>query len=328
MLPQLQNSANGLQGNSNLLQGSPYASLQGAPSSGLSVQPAITGSLQGPGAGNYSLAGSAGAAGAGGAGGVNGSGSGSGSGSSTGQSLYQTTLGEVNPLISQLSGLYNQLFGAVDANTTNASNSLKSQYQDQFNTMAGQFDTSARQMAQGYQARGLGDSSYAGDGYNSALGDFQNQSKAGVDAETNQLTTLGGQAASEKAKYAAYPDIFQKQLQSATDYANNNDYTTANYLLKNLESQGLQQLPDIQGQLAQYQPGGSLLSQLNQIAPTFDPSQLTSQLNQLTKSSTPGFAQNGIASGLIGTQTAGQPDQTSSFQNYYNNLLKSSGIGS
>jgi len=209
---------------------------------------------------------------------------------------------------------YDALTGAVQGQYATQAKNLKSKFAAGKENLNNQYQTSANTLTGAYQAKGLGDSSFAGNAqdlatksYNTSLGDLNQQEQAG-------LGQIGQGLQTARAKYEAAKSLLGREMGNVGAY----------------DASGLQSLSNqtdtILSNIAQEQAGlGSQeqnVAALTNAEPAIKTStaQLQSNLQSIINSGAPDFAKNAIAKGLISQAVAGSPDQASYWNDYYAKL--------
>lgn len=243
---------------------------------------------------------------------------GNSSGNSSAQSQADQQLqGLRNQAIDRIHAIqsaYDALTGSLQSSVTDKSNQLNQNYNQQATTLGDSYKDTANQLTGQYQAHGLGDSSYAGNAQDSANKTYNDNLTAINTDRNNSLSQLGQTLQQGQAQYAAGKNSYNDYLNNIGNYG----ATDLGTLLSNFgqTQQDLATQQAGQGTQAQY------LAAINGVNPTINQgtSQLSAQLQQLANSSTPQFAKNTIAQGLISQAGITDPSQKSLFEDQFKQL--------
>jgi hypothetical protein len=217
----------------------------------------------------------------------------SGSGTSSANPYYSQQTSTINGQISNLNGLYNQLFGQLGSGLQTSRQGIDQNYADQQTNLGNQFSQTTPQLARMEAARGLTDSSYNADQQNNALQTYQGQGQAITDQRTRDENTLAGNYANQLGQYQGQLQGINNQAAQLKTISND---ANSNYRLGSIEDQLNQSLGPIQGALGAAQTPAGLQSLLGNVAPSqvYNSGALQSLISSLGQSTAPVYAQGAI----------------------------------
>lgn len=249
--------------------------------------------------------------------GLYGNGSGGGGGGYTDPNAGYNMPGlqsDVTNKIRALQSAYDVLTGGVESNLREKANQLTTAYQKQMENLGTAFQGTANQLAGAYQARGLADSSYAGNAQGIAKKTYDTNLEQMQNEKTSNLANIGRQLQTARAQYGAAKSALEGNLANLGAFSGQD--------LQNMANQYQQQL----GSLAEQQAGLGTQNQFVQavqgIAPSVNQgtSQLQAQLEAINNSGTTQFAKDAIAKGLITQATGGDPNQSDFWKNQWEKM--------
>lgn len=216
--------------------------------------------------------------------------------------------------IHSIQSAYDALTNSLQASVQDKIGQNNQNYDNQTKQLTNTYQDTANQLTGQYQAHGLGDSSYAGNAQDSASKSYNDNLTAINTDRNNTLAQLGQTLQQGRAQYDTGKNSYN-------DYLNN----IGNYGAGDLQTL-LSNFGQTQQDLSTQQAGQGTQAQYLQAVQGINPaanqgtSQLTAQLQQLANSSTPQFAKNTIAQGLISQAGQTDPNATSYWQNYFKQL--------
>jgi hypothetical protein len=234
---------------------------------------------------------------------------------------FNSVLNNVQGLINQAVNYYNSAISGYGNAVSNQRSSLETNANDQANQLTTQYEYAAPQLQAMENARGIGDSSWAYREQQNAGDTYGQQMQQIGDQLNSNLTNLAGTAASNLGTWNATKGYLQNLnlgMYPQTDLGY--------YGLQNLQNDLAQQVPTAAGYAAQSQPGGTLLNQINSIAPSqvYNSQTLQNQLNTLSNSSAPQSALNQVASAAISSNNTANPGTSANWLQYWQNLTNPS----
>lgn len=223
-----------------------------------------------------------------------------------------------NNLADQLRGIistYDSLNGGVDTASNDAVNNYNTQYNQQAGDLNNEYASATNQLAGQYGARGLADSSYYGNAQDDAKNTYNTNVQSLVDQRNQNLASIGQQAASAKAGYAASKNQYSDILGNLNNYTQDDLNSLGSSLPGALGS--AQQAQAGQGTQAQFLQSIQNLPALQEQGGT----QLQAQLQKLSATGAPNYAKQQIAQGLINQAQTNDPNAQTVWGNYFNSLL-------
>lgn len=115
----------------------------------------------------------------------------------------QTLRGNVSGIIQGLTGLYDQIYGAINSGVGEAGTRLQERYTKETGALADTFNQELPKIGLGYAARGLYDSSYRQQGEADAQSGYEKQVGGLGDQLALDKQAIGAKALEQKAKYQA-----------------------------------------------------------------------------------------------------------------------------
>jgi len=115
----------------------------------------------------------------------------------------QTLKSNISGIINGMSGIYDQLYGAINSGVGEAGTRLQDRYAKETGALGEQFASELPKIGNSYASRGLYDSSYRVQGEADATKGYQDQIKGLGDQLNLDKEAIGAQALKEKAKYQA-----------------------------------------------------------------------------------------------------------------------------
>lgn len=219
---------------------------------------------------------------------------------------------DVVDLINKAQGLYQSLFGNIDALAKERTGQVNDNYNLERESANKSFIAGSNALDRAYAARGTTDSSYRTNAVKEATDNFDlNIAQLGKSRDQN-LANIGQYAATAKAGLQPTLDTLNQYRANAANY----DPTALRNNLMGIISNGQQQQAGMGTQ-------GQYLNQLNGIVPLQQQAtaQLQAQLDALASSSAPTFAKQQVAKGYLASSGADQNTQNY-WQKYFENLLK------
>lgn len=216
--------------------------------------------------------------------------------------------------INAIMGAYDALAGKGSTFYTDQANQLRQQISQNKEKYNNAFQQSANQITGAYQARGLGDSSFAANAQNTALNSYNTDIANLNTQEKTGLSKIGAAYEALKSKIDAARSTYRNYLDKLGTYGAA-DLTA---LDTNLTT-GLQDVAAQQGQLGTQAEN---LASIQGITPT--PTQGSSEIQKfladLQNSGTTDMAKNAIAKGYIAQAVGNNPDQQTYWNDYFNSL--------
>lgn len=213
-----------------------------------------------------------------------------------------------------LQGVFDNLFGRIDASYADKAKQINSQYDTQESDLGNTYRDTLNQTNLAYAGRGLGNSSYLGGALDQNTNIYQKNLNEIQQNRQNSNAQLGQQLASTKAGLNAQRNQYQDAINNVGAY----DAAT----LGELNNQLTGAVNSANTTAASYMTTPEYINQLNAIAPSINTGtqQLQAQLQNLVNSSAPAFAKKQIANGLIRRANQDQ-NQQSYWSNYFDTLL-------
>ena len=219
----------------------------------------------------------------------------------------------VQDKLSALINAYNSLTGSAERAYATKAEDLRKQYGGQRQKFANTLSDTANSLTSAYQAKGLGDSSFAANAQNAAINNYNTDISNINQAEQSGLGQLGQALQSARGQYEAAKSTYQDYLNNLGNYGGQD----LSNIMGSAET-GLQNAAQAQagmGSQADY------INAINSVAPQqLSPTALQTQLQTLQNSGTSDFAKSAIAKGLISQATGGNPEQQTYWTDYFNSL--------
>ena len=230
--------------------------------------------------------------------------------------LAETYAGQRNDTRNRLQAAinaYNSLAGVAQTAYADQANKLRTSYQGQRDKLKNTLETTANNLTSAYQARGLGDSSFAANAQNSALNNYNTDLTNVQNNENQSISDLGSKLQTARAQYEAAKSGYQDFLNRIGTFGGSELGS-----IMNQAQLGMQNAAQAQAGMGTQSEN---IAAITGVAPKqLDTSQLQSQLQSIQNSGTSDFAKNAIARGMIKQATAGNPDQETYWTDYYNKL--------
>lgn len=117
------------------------------------------------------------------------------------EATRQSLKGNIGGIIQGMTGIYDQLYSAINSGVGEAGTRLQDRYTKETGALGDTFNQELPKIGMGYAARGLYDSSYRLDGENQATKGFQDQITGLGDQLKLDKETIGGEALKQQSKY-------------------------------------------------------------------------------------------------------------------------------
>ena len=190
-------------------------------------------------------------------------------------------------------GIYDALYGDLDAATADKSNQINTRYNQDEGALTGQFNEQFPLIGNAYAGRGTYDSSYRIDKEEGAKGAYGSSVQKLAQGRDDDLSEVGKYAATERANFGAQ----QANLRSVVDQINQSENPDELTQLQNTLSERINSL---QASRAGLQSRSGYLNTLNQRLPEGTRiSGIQTSLGNVIKSAVPGPVKKQIAGQIV-----------------------------